>query len=551
MPRGRFFPLWWTATDDVGSIFEKYLLVEHDINGKHTGYTGAWDVRRYGATGDGVTVDTTALQQAINAAAQMGGGRVYLAKGTYLVAPLTISSGVILEGEGIGVSTIKLAAGVGATALVTGTGVTNVGLRDLTLDVNGVNQTSQPVEGTRGVETPGSSTRIQYARVEVKNPGGAGIKVHAADQFWITDCIVSGAGAGLGAGSPGIEVGASNSTTTNGVIDNCYVTGSLQNAISIRSGGGSGVTRNVVVTNNFLKDNNTLAATKGYIAVTGPTTEAIVIANNTIWTGTELSSIGIQLQPSGSGLVVSGNAIKFGAASHTGVTIQDVVAGASRGTIVIGNTFNGNCDRGIDVSGTTPGTITENDLSGATPGNEYIRLNAPVVSGLVLGRNTGVVTGLTPPASPATGLTVNAHQDGSRITYKITATFAAFSAAGLTADATLVTLPAKAKVVSIICDVTTKFIGGAVSAATMLFGKTAGGNEYLVSFDIFTNTIRRGLADADLGTSINRASAIQGGDIPSFTATTALTARVTTVTANTNALTQGVATFYIVVELLP
>ena len=45
---------------------------------------GHFDVRNFGATGDGKTLDTPAINKAIETAASAGGGTVYFAAGTYL-----------------------------------------------------------------------------------------------------------------------------------------------------------------------------------------------------------------------------------------------------------------------------------------------------------------------------------------------------------------------------------------------------------------------------------------------------------------------------------
>ncbi|MBM3289318.1 MAG: glycoside hydrolase family 28 protein, partial [Candidatus Hydrogenedentes bacterium] len=56
----------------------------------------AFDVRGHGAKGDGLTVDTAAVQSAIDAAG-VGGGTVYFAPGAYLCGSLHLRSGVSLH----------------------------------------------------------------------------------------------------------------------------------------------------------------------------------------------------------------------------------------------------------------------------------------------------------------------------------------------------------------------------------------------------------------------------------------------------------------------
>ena len=53
-----------------------------------------FDVRKFGAKGDGVVKDTAAVQQAIDAANAAGGGEVLLPKGTYLCGSVFLKSGV-------------------------------------------------------------------------------------------------------------------------------------------------------------------------------------------------------------------------------------------------------------------------------------------------------------------------------------------------------------------------------------------------------------------------------------------------------------------------
>ena len=58
---------------------------------------GAFDVRDFGAKGDGVTKDTAAIQRAVDAANAAGGGRVVLDAGTYLSGTIWLKDGVELH----------------------------------------------------------------------------------------------------------------------------------------------------------------------------------------------------------------------------------------------------------------------------------------------------------------------------------------------------------------------------------------------------------------------------------------------------------------------
>ena len=54
-------------------------------------------IRDYGAKGDGVTLDTGAIQAAIDASTNMGGGTVYLPPGNYLSGTITLKDNVTLH----------------------------------------------------------------------------------------------------------------------------------------------------------------------------------------------------------------------------------------------------------------------------------------------------------------------------------------------------------------------------------------------------------------------------------------------------------------------
>src|SRR5579875_1433334 len=55
-----------------------------------------FDVRTYGATGDGKTVDTPAINKAIEAAAAAGGGTVFFPAGNYMCFSIRLKSNIQL-----------------------------------------------------------------------------------------------------------------------------------------------------------------------------------------------------------------------------------------------------------------------------------------------------------------------------------------------------------------------------------------------------------------------------------------------------------------------
>lgn len=68
-----------------------------------------FNVKDYGAKGDGATDDATAIQKALDAANTAGGGLVFLPKGTYIVGKtLEVDNFVTLAAAGARLSTLKL-----------------------------------------------------------------------------------------------------------------------------------------------------------------------------------------------------------------------------------------------------------------------------------------------------------------------------------------------------------------------------------------------------------------------------------------------------------
>ncbi len=64
-----------------------------------TTFRAVYDVRQYGASGDGKRLDTQAVQEAIDACSGSGGGMVYFPDGTYLTGTVILKSHVTLHLE--------------------------------------------------------------------------------------------------------------------------------------------------------------------------------------------------------------------------------------------------------------------------------------------------------------------------------------------------------------------------------------------------------------------------------------------------------------------
>ncbi len=319
------------------------------------------------------------------------------------------------------------------------------------------------------------------------------------------------------------------------------------------------------------------------------TTGLLIQPNFTLgaFTGGNVNFVDIEAGGSTTGTPASGYMLKVGGPLSGMTGAFDVVSGAvnlGSGTTTVGGTLS------VTGTSTLTGPITIN--TGAVSGSSQIGRDAS--NGLTIAPATGssfdftlwdlaianraiaiphgtdnvamagnlsvagtsTLTGdasLTAPSitsATGTGITVNQTGDVRHVVYKTTTTYAAYSNAAKTYDLTIATLPAKSKITAIYEDVTTGFTGGGETVATLKVGISAGSAEILAVNSCFT-THTWGLADADMGTALTRAAAIQGGYIPNWTGTQIINVRLTTTTNNTSGLTAGSVTFYIVTDVFP
>lgn len=175
-----------------------------------TGESGAW-VRRFsgyavarwwGATGDGSSDDTAALQAGINLAPSLG-APLFVPGGDYVVSGLALSSGLLLLGAGMEATTFTLASGAN-THVLGCTAVAGIGIRDV-----GINGQRTLQTGGHGIRIA-SSSDIQIERVKIVDPHSYGIGIQAGqnDRIYIANVWLSGSG------GDGIDIKCKNTATT-------------------------------------------------------------------------------------------------------------------------------------------------------------------------------------------------------------------------------------------------------------------------------------------------------------------------------------------------
>jgi hypothetical protein len=150
-----------------------------------------FNVKDYGAVGDGVTDDGGAIQSAIDAAA-VSGGRVLVPEGIFLVNPsaggLQIASGICFEGMGFK-SVLKVPDGSNSTNnLLKLESKSNVYIAGLRLDGNKAGQAS----GTNYGLYIAGSTNCVVESIWSDNFTGVGIHIYDCDAVMLSNCFASG-----------------------------------------------------------------------------------------------------------------------------------------------------------------------------------------------------------------------------------------------------------------------------------------------------------------------------------------------------------------------
>lgn len=313
-----------------------------------------FNVRDFGAIGNGVASDAAFIQAAIRAAEKVGGGKVHLPRGTYLFKStdfVTIhGSNITLAGDGDASIIFIPKWGTGTkkfTDSVNGKSVAiqaHIQLGNPSATIENIRLQDFQILGTRGVSAPllddfwnAAQIGTQSERCVVNNSGFSGMHVEK----------VGGAAFAFNGGqNSGVQ------STNNYVLDNVVIDIAYE-AVNPWSGGIA----NTIVCNNRISDT-------GRMAIEWSSMRA-VICNNTI-TGARGGAIAVEQAASQTGWTIISNNTIFSSGAGPGVPAPAAIqlgeaAGAFR-VKVSGNVIRDSHGPGIiSQGGGTSDIVIENN----------------------------------------------------------------------------------------------------------------------------------------------------------------------------------------------
>lgn len=295
-----------------------------------------FDVKAFGAVGDGSTDDSSAINNAITTANAAGGGVVYFPPGTYVVASRVIlKSGASLLGSGRSSTTIKGNTGVTSAVLYGSTtnAYSNAFIRDLTINGN-ASAFSSDIQGI----SIDSGSRVRITSVRITNTYQIGIYETNCTDMSVDNSFFD-------------NVGITSSTSGN-VIDMVNATRGKVAFNNIRDWGNNAIGRGIyiynspqteIIANTISNPGNTNHS--HMISLDGSSDRCIIANNmldNSAYTGTSRVAMGISVFNSNDALVSSNRILQPTQDNGSLEPIQ--IDGTSARATVTGN----HCERGDD-----------------------------------------------------------------------------------------------------------------------------------------------------------------------------------------------------------
>jgi hypothetical protein len=351
-------------------------------------------VKDFGATGDGSTDDTAAIQLAANAAA---GGTLFFPKGTYLVCgtSITLSAGTMVRGQ----ATVKGKAScwTAASGAVTGTqgalfsasSANDVTIRELELDANYDNGGAY-----YGVYFSAGS-RNTAANLYIHDTGQACIWSDSETRGTFTDNRLINCGRNFSTNDHALMFGSNTTAAAYFVVRGNFVSGAHRKGITSYAQSPGTITH--VVIDGNIAINGGLAGV--FVSAGGVTPDATLASDIAVTKNITSANTGANIQFSGlTNGVLSGNIAVNSVSSYSiyvdtvlnsviannsvdnssqyGIGI-DSTASTNTGLAIIGNVItrsnqsSGLSQAGLSVLHTTFSLIASNDISDSTAKQVY------------------------------------------------------------------------------------------------------------------------------------------------------------------------------------
>jgi hypothetical protein len=314
-----------------------------------------YNVKDYGATGNGTTDDNPAIQSAIDAAKAAGGGVVFLPPGTYSITGISIPPRVELMGAGWQ-SVLKVAANAGIYPIYVQSGetgpqprppATDVRLHDFAIDGNKGAHPNHLTEGNpyhpdTGSEGPACAIQV----------GGAADSIQErifVERVYLKDSL---------------RMGIVFNSVVDGAIRDCLVADNNRDGITVYNR-----SKNLVISGNTVN-----RCADDHIAInsenTGHMNEAVTITGNVI-TGPSSRNKGPGIMVrGGKDIAIVGNVVRD--VCQSAIEVLDFNATPATDIVISGNTIyrpglNGSADKyGMNVAATNAGikrlTIVGNNV---------------------------------------------------------------------------------------------------------------------------------------------------------------------------------------------
>ncbi len=339
-----------------------------------------YNVKDFGALGNGIANDTLAIQAALDAANKAGGGKVYIPEGTYIIigggspsdGALRVFSNTELYGDGIGHTEIKLQDGwskkiTGMIRTPVNQETHDVVIRDITLNGNRDNTTAD-VDGIMTGVLPGSpryDNNILIERVEIHDVSRIAFNPHeqthnltirdsvAHHNSWdgfVADFIVNGVYEGNVAYANDRNGFNVVTHSNNMVVRDNVAYDNAQNGIVLQKGNGSETIAGHadMLIHDVLVENNTVYG--NYRGIVLKQAEDNQILNNKIY-GNDYEGVYLE---GASNNIVDGNIITD---QNYGIGLRDYTGSIpgmdeSAGNVIMNNTVNAT-KFGLTESGVT------------------------------------------------------------------------------------------------------------------------------------------------------------------------------------------------------